>query len=158
MSAAEPGEPASSLQPQTDVKSAAAALADLFFLPGPTLSDEDKVRANQVRRRYRDWRMPGGSASGAVPDVLDLNHEAATSERRSTAKMKRVKTVGARMHSHLSPVRLQPPKHPHTSLPCGACARGEILAVLSLSCRCPRRWRRRLPAGWRRPGLPAACL
>ena len=45
------------------------------------------------------------TTASAVPhaDVLDLNHEAITSERRSRAKMKRVQTVGGRLHE-LSPV------------------------------------------------------
>ena len=87
-------------------ESAAAALADLFFLPGPCLSDADKMRANELRAKYRSWRS---SSSSAVPhaDVLDLKHEAITSEWRSRAKMKRVQTVGSRLHE-LSPVRAAP--------------------------------------------------
>ena len=87
-------------------REAAAALADLFFLPGPSLTDADKLRANEARRRYRDWRTSGTTAPPA--DALDLNHEALTKEKRSTAKMKRVKTVGGRLQD-MSPVCVPPP-------------------------------------------------
>jgi hypothetical protein len=53
-------------------REAATALADLFFLPGPSLSDAEKLRANELRQRYRDWRTRTGAASPQV-DVLDLN-------------------------------------------------------------------------------------
>ena len=88
-----------------DRKSAASALADLFFLPvGPSLSDAEVSRANDLRKRYRDWRC-SKTDSTVPPDVLDLKYEAQSRERRSTAKgMKRVRTVGARMQE-LSPVR-----------------------------------------------------
>lgn len=86
-------------------QSAAAALADLFFLPGPSLSDNEKKTANELRQQYRDWRTNGSSA-GPHADVLDLNHQAVTNERRSNAKMRRVKTVGARLdREENSPVR-----------------------------------------------------
>ena len=42
---------------------AAGALADLFF-HAPTLSEEDKIRANDLRRKYRDWRSAGGTVPG----------------------------------------------------------------------------------------------
>ena len=78
---------------------AAGALADLFFR-APSLSQEEELRANELRRKYRDWRL----AVGTVPhgDVLDLNHEAMVNEKRSGAKMKRVKTVGARLNNSSS--------------------------------------------------------
>ena len=84
---------------------AAAALADLFFLR-PSVSDAEKLRANELRRKYRDWRVSSSTAQ-AHADVLDLNHEAITSEKRSTATLRRVKTVGARMQD-ISPVRSDP--------------------------------------------------
>ena len=92
-------------------QSAAAALADLFFLPGPSLSDAEKLRANELRQRYRDWRTNGSSGVPSTPDVLDLNHQAVTNERRSMSKMRRVKTVGARLDhpDTVSPVRVPPP-------------------------------------------------
>ncbi len=75
---------------------AAGALADLFFAPA-TLTPEEQERANALRKKYRGWRDGKGSS---VTDVLDLAHETQASEqRRTTARIKRVKTVGARMDS-----------------------------------------------------------
>ena len=76
--------------------SAAAALADLFFDTSDRVSDAEKSRANELRRTYREWREPGKPAAPPA-DVLDLNHLAETREQRSLTKMKRVKTVGARL-------------------------------------------------------------
>ena len=84
------------------------ALADLFF-HAPTLSEEDKIRANDLRRKYRDWRSAGGTVPHA--DVLDLNHEAATSESRSEAKLKRVKTVGACLSNSVVSIGHTPSGH-----------------------------------------------
>lgn len=84
-----------------NAKAAAGALADLFFR-APSLSEAEEVRANNLRRKYRDWRQ----SVGTVPhgDILDLNHEAMTNEVRSGsgAKMRRVKTVGARLNGSSS--------------------------------------------------------
>ena len=91
---------------------AAAALADLFFLPGPTLSDAEKLKANELRQKYRDWRSSSSSAAPTV-DVLDLNHQANTSEQRpAVSKMRRVKTVGARLEAMQPVVRSSPLTRP----------------------------------------------
>ena len=77
---------------KADRASAAGALADLFFAP-PTPLEAQSV--NELRHKYRDWRQ----AAGTVPhaDVLDLNHHAKTDELRAFSKLRRVKTVGARL-------------------------------------------------------------
>ena len=71
----------------------ATALADLFFKADKVLSDAEEARTNTLRLNYRKWRLGEGSA-GVHADVLALNHAASTSESRSGAKMKRVRTVG----------------------------------------------------------------
>ena len=82
-------------------RAAAGALADLFFAPPNPLEAQS---VNELRHKYRDWRQ----AVGTVPhaDVLDLNREAKTDEQRASGKMRRVKTVGARLHH--SPVHRRP--------------------------------------------------
>ena len=54
---------------------AAAALAELFFQPS-NLSQDEALRANELRRKYRDWRASHSTVPHA--DILDLNHEATT--------------------------------------------------------------------------------
>lgn len=76
---------------------AAAALADLFF----HAPEDDKAKANDLRRRYREWRSSNGAH--ATADVLDLNHDAAARESRSKAGMRRIQTVGGKLNS-FSPV------------------------------------------------------
>lgn len=76
---------------------AAASLADLFF----TAPEADKARANDLRKRYREWRSSTGGP--ATADVLDLNHDALARANRSSAGMRRVKTYGGCLNS-ISPV------------------------------------------------------
>ena len=71
-------------------------MADLFFRADRQLSAAETSRANEVRRTYRQWRQ--GDAAGPHADVLDLNHAASVSEQRSSAKMKRTRTYGDRIH------------------------------------------------------------
>jgi hypothetical protein len=87
---------------KTSEANAAVALADLFFHDAPKVSDAEKLRANELRKRYRDWR----TSTSAVPhfDVLAMKHEDEVGMKRSGAKMKRVKTVGARLQD-MPPVR-----------------------------------------------------
>ena len=66
---------------------AASALADLFFKSADEASVE---RTNQMRVRYRLWRQ-GDEAAGPHADVLALEHAASTDQKRSSAKMKRVR-------------------------------------------------------------------
>ena len=75
---------------------AAEALSDLFFA-SQKLTKEEESRANTLRRKYRSWRSSKEGVGPVSIDVLDLQHEAIADEKRGSAKMKRVKTVGARM-------------------------------------------------------------
>ena len=77
----------------SDRASAAAALADLFYNP-PDSADKSVVQ--DVRTKYRDWRV-NGSHAAPTADVLDLKREAAANEQKKASKMRRVQTVGARL-------------------------------------------------------------
>ena len=87
----------------SSTRAAAGALADLFFTANP----QEVQEVNELRTKYRDWRQ----ANGTVPhaDVLDITHEAKRGEQRAVSKMRRVKTVGAKL-DHSPPVRRRPPR------------------------------------------------
>lgn len=74
----------------------AAELADLFFRADEVLTENDRVRTNELRRNYRQWRK---GEEGVEPhaDPLALKHIATTEESRARSKMRRVKTYGGEL-------------------------------------------------------------